>query len=233
VAWTGSVLTSRRAARLIAVLELTAGAMLLAAVGTAGTFVSLGAAALFTSFVPVVVWASRRGIGCGCFGKLSEHAAKRSDIARSTVLALLAACLFLSRLAVPYQGIVNWPSAVVAVLAALAVVTLVPLLISSFGKLSRTGAGRPAVRIRYEAREPVTERNPLSRRGFFARVGAVAAGSVIGMWFLPKSVQVALADAGWASVTARVALRTRVMRTFVTTSVGRPALSALWCQVYL
>src|SRR5262249_47433008 len=183
---------------LIAVLELTAGAMLLAAVGTAGTFVSLGAAALFTSFVPVVVWASRRGIGCGCFGKPSERAAKRSDIARSTVLALLAACLFLSRLAVPYQGIVNWPSAVVAVLAALAVVTLVPLLISSFGKLSRTGAGRPAVRIRYEAREPVTERNPLSRRGFFARVGAVAAGSVIGMGVLPKVVQGGLADAGRA-----------------------------------
>jgi hypothetical protein len=203
--WTGSVLTSRRIARLIAVVELTAGATLLAAVGTAGTFASLGAAALFTSFVPVVVWASRRGLGCGCFGKLSQHAARRSDIARSAVLALLAASLFLSRLAVPYRGIVNWPSAVVALLAALAVVTVVPLLISS--KLSRTGAGRPGVRIRYEAREPVSERNPLSRRAFFARVGAVTAGSVIGMWFLPKSVQVALADAGWSSVTPDVSSR--------------------------
>jgi hypothetical protein len=53
----------------------------------------VGALALYTGFVPVIVVAIRKGVACGCWSSLSDGIAGNTELGRSVALALMAALL--------------------------------------------------------------------------------------------------------------------------------------------
>lgn len=110
-------------ARGLGATELVTGAALLLGTGTTKTAAAALTTVLYVLFVPIVVVAIRRGVGCGCWGSLSEGPAAGEELGRSVALAAMAGASWLASTG-PAVRLVGDGTAVVMVPAAAAVVVL-------------------------------------------------------------------------------------------------------------
>ena len=96
-AWRAPGLTAARVARLVVGLELGLGLTLLLAGGATAVVVSYIMGGLCAAFLVSVLAAMRKGISCGCFGRLASSPAGPAEVARTSALLAIAVSLALLR----------------------------------------------------------------------------------------------------------------------------------------
>ena len=95
--WHAPGLTPSSLARLVIALELGLGAALVVAGRTAALAACNLTALLFAGLLWAVLVAMRKGINCGCFGRLAKTPAGPAEVARTSALGAIAVSVVLVR----------------------------------------------------------------------------------------------------------------------------------------